>query len=850
MDRSSRHGKAAATAAALALVWAAGPLRGAQTELIGGETPWRVFLTCAPPVVGTAAEPKPWRRGKQQAPTPLPPEAWRTVELADGAWGRFAGGLDDALGGYGYFQPPQWALLCLRTRFGIAAPPDAGGLKLTVEYRGGAVVHVNGTEVARGHMPEGPIAPLTLAEDYPVEAYMLPDGENPLPRSQRPAEENRDRYEKRIRRLTAIIPRAVLRKGANVLAIELHRAALRTTRWEWSTVGLCGARLTSETGAGVIPFAEAARGVQLWNALPLETVARKPEPLKRSWGTGPESLGPAGLRRANPFDPLRPVRMLAARGGVCSGQVVLTCPSPPKDLTASVGPLSGAGGAAIPAGAVRIRYAVQADGGRYCDALSPMPDPNSAVQPVWVIVEVPRDQPPGWYAGTLTVRADGKAYRAALHVFVSAWTLPPPREYRSFVSLVHSPDTLALQYRAEPLSEAHWRLLAGTMELLGQVGNDVLFVPIVHKTHMGHETGFIRWVARGGAYEPDYGALERLMDLYAGHCGPPKVICLIVWKPQYGSKASFRGAQVKTREPIVVTRLDPKTGGMSPMEAPMFGADGSEGFWKTMFDGVRAIVRKRGWDENTLLLGQGFDSRPLRETVDFFHKVAPGMRWNVFSHWVRDSRPEDGKLVLSNGMVVGYREQAAGAPLPVLHPDWPNHPRYDFLAAGSHRMDVVEWSPPTSWRNVANMTGTFCRNGLDFWPVVERDGRRRKIFNSGICGAWLYRGNPVSFVAPGPKGTLSTVRFQMFREGIQETEARIFLAERLGSLPEERQRRCRELLAEREVARSVGRALTQAQISLDWLALTAREYAAAAELAGARPDATWTSPPPADLAGK
>ena len=37
--------------------------------------------------------------------------------------------------------------------------------------------------------------------------------------------------------------------------------------------------------------------------------------------------------------------------------------------------------------------------------------------------------------------------------------------------------------------------------------------------------------------------------------------------------------------------------------------------------------------------------------------------------------------------------------------------------------------------------------------------------------------------------------------------------------------------------------LTQAQISLDWLGLTAREYAAAAELAGERGEGKWSSPP-------
>ena len=41
--------------------------------------------------------------------------------------------------------------------------------------------------------------------------------------------------------------------GSNVLAIELHRTAMRTRRWTWGTVGLCDVQLTSKAGAGVVP---------------------------------------------------------------------------------------------------------------------------------------------------------------------------------------------------------------------------------------------------------------------------------------------------------------------------------------------------------------------------------------------------------------------------------------------------------------------------------------------------------------------------------------------------------------------------------------------------------------------
>jgi len=831
-------------AVVLACLTGTASLSGAEVRLLTEATPWRVFLTLAPPLYGTAGDYEPQRNDLKYAPTPLPPDDWRRPQFDDSVWGCYTADLFEATGGYGYWQSPWSALLCLRTRFGVDDPAAVDDLQLQVSFRGGAIVYVNGQEVAREHLPTGKVEPLDLAADYPAEAFFIPGSEQPLPRASRPAEQYRDRYEKRIRRLVVAVPRGVLQKGPNVLAIELHRSATR--RGDWSTVGLCEVKLASLTGNGVIAYEDAAGGLQLSNASPLATISRATDgkmPYRATWNVGPLAVSPAGIRYGNPFDPLRPMQMVAARGGVCSGQVVLSSSNGLRNVRAEIGPLTHQSGSTIPPEDVAIRYAHQAEGGRYCDALLPEPAEDATAQPVWVIVEVPNPQPPGWYAGQLKVAADGETFGLRVQVLVSGWKLPDPKDYGSFASLLNSPDSVALQYDVEPLSPEHFALLEDSLKLMGQVGNDVLFVPVVHGTHMGHRTGLIRWVKEDGGYRPEFDAFEKYLDLYGKHCGPPKVICLIVWKPQYGSQAKFRGAQVKTQEPIVVTELDPATGKMTKLEAPMFGREGSRAFWKPMIDGVRRIVRDRGWDPRSVMIGQGFDSRPLKPTLDFFREIAPSVRWTVFSHWARDPGPVDGKLVVNEVMEVGYREEVAGGVLPELRPDYPDAARHDFLTAGAHRIQILTWSSPTSFRNVPNMTGTFCRIGLDFWPVDLQEDRLRSLFNTRICGSWLYKSNPHAIVAPGSHGAIGGVRFQMLREGVQETEARIFIAQSIAALPAEQQEPYRRLLSERAEARRVAAALTQAQISLDWLGLTAREYAAAAELAGLESEGSWDTPP-------
>ena len=89
-----------------------------------------------------------------------------------------------------------------------------------------------------------------------------------------------------------------------------------------------------------------------------------------------------------------------------------------------------------------------------------------AVVPVWVTVKVPADAQPGDYRATLTVGANGKRLSVPVEVRVSGFRLPEPKDYRTFVELVESPDTLAVEYGVPLWSEAHWKLIEKSLSLI------------------------------------------------------------------------------------------------------------------------------------------------------------------------------------------------------------------------------------------------------------------------------------------------------------------------------------------------------------------------------------------------
>ena len=304
---------------------------------------WRVHYTIRPPVV---------RDGQQlrKLPTlagdsPGPPANWTAPDFDDGDWTRITGrpfpetvGADDAANysargtvdagiAANEGSSPALAQISLRGKFGVTDPAAVKGLKLTAVYRGGVVVYVNGKEIGRAGMAKGASGPEAVADDYPREAFVGPDG-SPLMSTRSRDTGPAQGLKARVRTAEIPIPASALRKGTNVLAIEVHRSAYlpavkewietrKTMEHEiyaflWTTCGLHSASLQSASPAGLTPNVERPKGFQVWNSQPMQ----------------PDF----DLDYGDPFEPLRPIKLVGSRGGVFSGKVVVGSDQPIKGL--------------------------------------------------------------------------------------------------------------------------------------------------------------------------------------------------------------------------------------------------------------------------------------------------------------------------------------------------------------------------------------------------------------------------------------------------------------------------------------------------------------------------------------
>ena len=755
----------------------------------------------------------------------------------------------------------QVRLACFRTTFEIPDPDQAGKLHLRLVYRGGVRAFLNGKEIGRGHLPEGELAPDAPAEPYPAEAYILLNGEYPPDR--KPAGHRRqvmvkpeiplvtdigvyagapddfdgleksDRVPGPYRRARAIgyggncflnragyerimklrdrvleigIPRSRVNKGTNVLALELRSSELGPAAlgWKipwsgniaWKHGWLLDVQL--RTGGKDVPSVlHRPAGIQVW----VEDVHHRMYT--------PDFYPPGELPRQ--------ARIVAARNGTHSAQIVIGTDRELKGLRATVRDFRGAAKAPLPASIARVLYAVGhpawemralgqrkgagedarpgfAEGvgkvvlerystiegimrrGRerdreremkrigFFDHLSPrMPEgvPAGTCEPIWISVSVPEDAAPGAYRAAVRVEAEGMGpVRVPLELEVLDWRVPDPKDFQTVAALEQSPYAVARHYGVEPWSDEHFRLLAKGYELLAKVGNDLLVVPVVCKTEFGNSTDSPLRVIRkkDGGLALDFSILDRYVALAAKHWGEPRCVAFIVDHSE--------------RQPVGIYVTDEATGRREWTE---IGKEAPEErrrrVWRFLATGIHAHMTRRGL-EGSLRWGLHGDGVNDPSLVKLLREFAPEVTWVRYSHRHEpDETYSFCATVRSGGNALSATSRRG----------WKAPP------------DKINLWMPRNWNGAAVCYGTSepfaYRLGIERALVAGMPGAAR-IGADHWDSTWLhdfprcpYAGMSIlSVLWPGPDGAESSARFEMLCEGIQETEARIFLEQALEKL--------------------------------------------------------------------
>lgn len=812
-----------------ALAWSASAPPD-KTVVLGNDNCVRCFLVSRTPMVITsggsvkvAMEPVVTKKGPQPIPdyqSALPPADWVKPDFDDSAWKLQRSPVE---------MTPEWArndaalhsatansIICLRWRFVVDEPARVQNLQFALEYVGGVAVYVNGQELSRAHLSAGELKPETMAEKYPDNLYCLPDGKflQSRRRHMEIAKELMPEFERRYRKVEGLaIPGNLLRKGANVLALEVRRApineaavaALRrpegsmyTIPGLWSYAGLKRIALTSASGAGLAPSQGRPKGVQVWNVLPFETITS------------------FGYRE--PAEPLRPVVIAATRNGVFSGRLAVSSDEAIRGLKVAASDLKLAGGdGMIPVSAVRVRYAEPAEPEKclrtprhrfnglveaipaeipVIEATIPKRDDDylylasqpisrsgvtsGAVASLWFTVRVPKDAKAGAYEGVITVTANGlKATAVPLRVTVHDWAMPDPKDFRQRHLQMMSAESVALHYNVPFWSDRHFELMGKSLALMAEVNarQVILNLAIDFYDIGSNRESLVRWIRQAdGSYTYDFTPFDKYLDMAARVIGKPMPLRLNCWGEfeRKGSGVVYSGTNwnVKT-----VSLLNPATGKLEPLEQPVFGTEESFAFWKPVLDEVRRKIEVRGWFDVTCMGHNSYCYEPLPRTVSVYKRIWPDGVWAITSH--------------NNGRGGAFKATEAGVKMPLNYGEcvWtegtltprgyrallaPSKTIWCSVQRGWHRDD----SPLTHLRDLPEdmiMRGHdgIGQLGVDNFPVRAANGRLYCLpCNRGGLGPSC---STLSILAPGPDGPVATERFEMFREGVELCEAILFL---------------------------------------------------------------------------
>ncbi len=722
---------------------AAEEARSAPIVVLDAESFWRVHQTIKPAVAQVDNEIKSLPPAESAADwqTAPPPDGWMAPDFDDRGWVRAMVRMT------GYHH--SLARLCLRGKFAVADPAKVRGLKLSLAFHGGAVIYVNGQELARAFVPKGS----DVADPYPPEVFLGKDG-GLSPRvgvwNARYIDRGDNQRAMRRRVLSDVeIPSSLSARGDQRSGDRNHPrpyskdvyqyklANGNDSRFRWPPGMLYDARLTAVGAEGLTPNASRPQEFQVWNQNLLAS------DFVVDWGDRTEKL--------------RPMEIVAAQNGAFSGKVLVGSAKPIRRLKVTASDLQGSG-SIVPAAQVQVRYALPWGDNyalRYLSSMGYVDDElgclsetapdeiplsksktsrslvDGAVTGVWVTVRVPADAKPGVYSGAVTIAAqDESPVTVPVHLKVADWALPDAQDYRTWVGIIQSPDTLAAEYGVPLWSERHWELIARSFRLMSDSGNRAVYVPLIAETNQGHAESMVRWIKKGESqYEYDFSVMDKYLDVAEKNLGPLKTVVFFAWEVYMIQQEQFSGRDYhksymegkglfQGKGPIV-TAWDKATGKAENVALPRHLAPESKSLWKPLFDQLRERMAGRGLEKKAML-GMINDAWPNNDELAFFAEVAPGLPWAVAAHGVY------GKANLGYQGIVYCKHPKDTTSLM----GWRRPDLYTFY----DRDEELGNTEPAIWRTSCPSSPSRATSGASgTWaPSSGRSSRTRKA--SGRCG--------------------------------------------------------------------------------------------------------------------
>jgi hypothetical protein len=374
------------------------------------------------------------------------------------------------------------------------------------------------------------------------------------------------------------------------------------------------------------------------------------------------------------------------------------------------------------------------------------------VQPIWLTVSTPAEAAPGTYAATITIDAtDSEPTALDLVVDLADVSVPAPTEGAFTLDLWCNPDAVATAHEVDPWSDAHWDLLDAYLEALAAAGQDYVTVPIVHEPwqvewHDGWRSQtatpyswMVEWHYDGETWSFDYDRFDAYVErsLAAG-IGP----AISTY-----SMLTFQGDQR-------ITYLD--AAGDLTVERTTVDDPRWREAWTAFLESFRDHLADQGWLEQTWL---AFDEKPseqLDAATALVADVAP-----TFLDRLKMAVFTQDEIDHARAYALNYDQLPIEAGEPAA--DRPADETGTFYTSVGHdHPNTFSHSPAVEsallpWLAERHDLDGYTRWSFTSWPdePLQNPAHRHPQGDEYL-------------IYPGPDGPRSSIRWELFQEGLRD----------------------------------------------------------------------------------
>jgi hypothetical protein len=467
---------------------------------------------------------------------------------------------------------------------------------------------------------------------------------------------------------------------------------------------------------------------------------------------------------------LRVIELEGLAGEVLSAQVAVKSTSGIKGLSGRITALSGPGEETIPAEASMVRYGAWLP---VDETMMLTPDPLLEVastdvpanmaKPVWLTIRIPGEAASGNYTGKLDLSAtSGERVDFEIRVEVLPAALPKARDWEFYVNIWQDPSGVAGAHEVEHWSDKHWSLLEKYAKNFVAHGMDVITTSIVYDP-WGSQSGYpfetmVEWkypgeYVKGTAddFEWDFSVFDRYVALMMDAGMTEKIDCFsMVEGPWINTNADIR-------------YLDTQSGTYRTLDLTLGDPVWREA-WAAFLPLFRKHLKEKGWFEKTFL---AFDEKPqkeMRSIYDFLITTAPDFKVSIAGGYPGDERKWSDEVILHYGEL--DTEEGLAEHRPLIE-KMRSEGRYIsfYTACTPHYPNVFLFSQLRESRLLPWLAVKWNLSGYLRWAVSA--------FPADVWNQPNYKwhSGDMYFVYPGQDGPLDGMRWELFRQGVQDCEA-------------------------------------------------------------------------------